>query len=417
MQYGCIGKKLTHSFSKEIHNLLSNYQYELKEIPENELDAFMEQKDFRAINVTIPYKQAVIPHLDYIDNQAKIIGAVNTIVNKNGKLFGYNTDFFGMSELIKKLGVDINGKKVLILGTGGTSLTARNVVKSMNAGKIILVSRAKTLDTVTYEQAEKNHSDTDVIINTTPLGMYPEIEGTPINIKAFKNLCGVVDAIYNPLNSTLVLTAKNSGIPAEGGLYMLVMQAALAVEKFLDVELDKTAVQKVYNDILKSKQNIVLTGMPGCGKTTIGKKVAQLLNREFIDTDDEIVKYSGMSIPEIFEQKGEEEFRKIEKTVIAEVSKRSGVVVSTGGGAVLKQENVFHLRQNGELYFINRKLKHITATRGRPLSSGIEKIKQIYNDRIDIYKNTADKIIEPVFSIEENAKMIAEDFLNEDFSD
>lgn len=416
MQYGCIGEKLTHSFSKEIHSMLANYEYELKEVPNSELEDFIKKADFKAVNVTIPYKQAVIPFLDYVSEKAKQIGAVNTIVKKEGKLYGYNTDFYGMTELIKKNNIEINNKKVLILGSGGTYRTAKQIVKSLGAEKIIGVSRTESENFITYEQAENLYSDFEIIINTTPVGMYPETDNMPIDISKFKNLQGVVDAIYNPLNSKLVLTAKKRGIKATGGLYMLVKQAAEAVYKFTVVKPDEEKVENAYKTVLKSKQNLVLTGMPGSGKSTIGKGTAKLLNRKFADTDELIVKETGMSIPEIFEKYGESGFRKIESKVISNISKQSGMVIATGGGSVLSSENMFKLSQNGIIVFINRKLQHITATKGRPLSKDKQKIAELYKERINIYKSTADKIIDPVFSVKENINKTAKEFLNENFS-
>ena len=245
-KYGCIGKKLTHSFSKEIHAKLADYTYNLIELSEEEIAPFFEAKDFAAINVTIPYKQTVIPYLDSISSTAERIGAVNTIVNKDGKLYGYNTDYYGMKALIEKTGIDLSKKKVLILGTGGTSKTARVVADDLGAAEILIASRNKTENFITYEEAVLNHADSDVIINTTPCGMYPNCEGEPIDISPFTKLSGVIDAVYNPLRTNLVLNARQKGIKAEGGLYMLVMQAVVAVEFFLDVTIpeEKAALQK-----------------------------------------------------------------------------------------------------------------------------------------------------------------------------
>lgn len=411
MEYGCIGEKLTHSFSKDIHSYLADYSYELKELTRDELPLFMKAKDFKAINVTIPYKQEVIPFLDEIDEVAKKIGAVNTIVNKNGRLFGFNTDFFGLSSLIKKLDISLNNKKVLILGTGGTSKTAYAVAESMGAKEIIKVSRQSGKNVITYSEAHTAYSDAQIIINTSPMGMYPNTYNSLIDIDAFKNLEGVVDAVYNPLRSKLVLQATAKGIKAGGGLYMLVAQAVAAVEKFLGNTLEKTKVDEVFKTIYDSKQNVVLVGMPGCGKTTVGKKIAKLLDREFIDTDDEIVKNQNISIPEIFERVGESGFREIETDIINEVSKKQGAIIATGGGAVLKNDNVNMLKQNGRLYFINRSLEDIPATESRPLSSDRETLKQRFLERYGIYKSVCDVKIEPKKSIVQNAKMIAEDFL------
>lgn len=307
MEYGCIGEKLTHSFSKEIHAKLFDYKYELKELARGDLDKFMRERDFKAINVTIPYKQDVIPYLDFISDTAKDIGAVNTIVNRDGKLYGYNTDFSGLSALIKRLGVDIRDRNVYILGSGGTSKTAFAVAKSLGAKSVTRVSRTARDGCITYEQAYSE--DVEFIINTTPCGMYPNIGEAPIDITKFKNLCGVVDAVYNPLDSQLICDAKAVEIPAAGGLYMLVAQAAYAAEKFTDTDVPQKKIDSIFHDMFITKQNIVLIGMPASGKSTVGKRLAETLHRELIDTDSEIVKFAGKTIPEIFGSVGETGFR------------------------------------------------------------------------------------------------------------
>ena len=291
-KYGCIGKKLTHSFSKEIHAELADYEYQLMELGEDEVKPFLEARDFEAINVTIPYKQTVIPFLDWVSDVALRIGAVNTIVNKNGRLYGYNTDYYGMQALIQRVGVDLFGKKVLILGSGGTGKMARAVAEDMGAAAVLTVSRRAENGFVTYDEAKKLHADAQVVINTTPVGMYPNCEGSPIRVSDFPCLEGVIDAVYNPLCTDLVLDAREKGIRAEGGLYMLVMQAVMAVEKFLDIQIQKDVADRVFASVLASKENLVLTGMPGCGKSTVGR----LLNLEgytFIDTDAEIERRCG----------------------------------------------------------------------------------------------------------------------------
>ena len=303
-KYGCIGKTLTHSFSKEIHSKLADYEYELIELGEDEIKPFFEQRDFEAINVTIPYKQTVIPYLDSVSPIAERIGAVNTIVNKNGKLYGYNTDYYGMKGLIEKIGIDMQGKKVLVLGTGGTSKTACVVSRDVGASEVIPVSRSKRENTITYEEAVTIHSDADVIINTTPSGMFPDCHSKPIEISDFKCLKGVVDVVYNPLSTNLVLDAKRNGIKAEGGLFMLVMQAVVAVEKFKDITIPAETAMEVFKSVLQSKENIVLTGMPGSGKSTVGK-LLKIVGFEFIDTDAEIEKRCGCSIRELISSKGE----------------------------------------------------------------------------------------------------------------
>lgn len=404
-KYGCIGKKLGHSFSKDIHAKLADYKYELIELNEEEIDSFFKQKDFAAINVTIPYKQTVIPYLDSISEIANRIGAVNTIVNKDGKLVGYNTDYYGMKALIEKTGIDFQNKKVLILGTGGTSKTAQIVAQDLGANQILTVSRRESLEFITYDQAKKNHSDANIIINTTPSGMFPDCESKPIDISYFPQLEGVIDAIYNPLCSNLILDAKEKGLKAEGGLYMLVMQAVVAVEKFLDTKIQKEIVDQVFTSVLSAKQNIVLTGMPGSGKSTIGK-LLKIPNFTFVDTDEEIEKQCGCSIKELIQTKGEEYFRNLESKVIKEIASKNCQIISTGGGAILREENVTNLKKNGKIFYINANLSRLCATEDRPLSNTREKLTKLYEERIQTYLSTADVIVPDMKTPQEEAEFI-----------
>lgn len=394
MKYGCIGEHLSHSFSKEIHNELCDYEYEIVEIPRDELSDFAIKRDFIAINVTIPYKELIMPYMHYIDSHAKQIGAVNTVVNKDGKLYGYNTDFYGMCALLEHAKIDVRDKKVLILGTGGTSKTSAAVVKALGACEIIKVSRTPGAEAVTYDEAYMKHSDAEIIINTTPVGMFPNIYKSPIDLAHFKSLRGVVDAIYNPLRSELVMDATDRGIAATGGLYMLVAQAKRASEIFINRSHADSELDRVYSKILRSKKNIVLSGMPGCGKSTVGKMLADTLSRELIDTDELIVAKAGMPIKDIFDKFGETYFRNIELEVIKEASSRTGAIISTGGGAVLREENVWKLKKNGRIYFIDRPLNSLIPTDDRPLSSTAEAIEKRYNERYSVYTATADVIID-----------------------
>ena len=392
MKYGLIGKPLGHSFSREIHALIADYDYRLFEIDEDELPRFFQERDFSGINVTIPYKQAVIPFMDEISDEAKKIGAVNTIVKKEGKLFGFNTDFFGMRALIKSTGLDLENKTVLILGTGGTSKTAVEVSKSLGATEIVKVSRKKSSDTATYDEAYKKYSGADVIINTTPVGMFPNADKTPVDIKKFKKLQGVIDAVYNPLRTNFVLDAESIGAKGRGGLYMLVAQAVYASALFLDKTADESVIDKTYARILKEKRNIVLCGMPSSGKTTVGKEIAKVFGKKFIDTDDVVVEKRKESISDIFE-KYEGEFRKEERLAIEELSKENGLVIATGGGAVLDENNVRALKRNGVILFLDRSLENLVATADRPLSKDKEKLKNLFEKRYDVYKSCADAVI------------------------
>lgn len=410
MEYGLIGEKLGHSFSKEVHNRLFDYNYTLKEISREDLGAFMTAREFRAINVTIPYKQDVMQYLYYVDDNATKIGAVNTVVNRGGKLYGYNTDFRGLLALIERNSIELENKKILILGSGGTSKTAFAVAEYKNAREIIRVSRTAREGSITYEEAYKHHSDAQIIINTTPCGMYPNIGESPIDIDRFNILEGVVDAIYNPLQTALVLAAKRRGIKAAGGLYMLIAQAAFAAELFLDIKLGSSKIDEVYSAIYHSKRNIVLIGMPGSGKTTVGKLLADSLGRKFIDTDEQIKSRERCEITDIFSRVGERGFRDIESQIIKQVSLVGGAVIATGGGAVLREENVDLLRGNSKIYFINRPIEQITATPDRPLSSNREALEERYRERYPIYCAAADIKIDNLSDAYTAAEKIKEDF-------
>ena len=411
MNYGCIGERLCHSFSKEVHNRLFDYDYILREIQRDDLDEFMRAKDFKAINVTIPYKESVIPYIDNISDVAKKIGAVNTIVNNNGVLSGFNTDFLGMKALIEYNGINLDNKKVLILGSGGTSKTALAVAESLGAKIVYRVSRTAGNDCITYDDAIELHNDADVIINTTPVGMYPDIYESPINIEEFKKLSAVVDAVYNPLKSKLVICAENAGIKAIGGLYMLVAQAVFAAEKFVEKNIPNSEIECVYKEILSLKQNIVLTGMPGSGKSTIGKDLSKQLNMPFYDTDELIEKRENLRIPEIFEKYGEARFREIESEVIYDISSTQGAVIATGGGAILNRKNIDLLKENGIIFFIDRDINDIVATSDRPLSSNRADLEKRYNERYPLYCERCDKHIMVGNVVEENVEMIKKEFL------
>lgn len=405
MDYGLIGEKLGHSYSKLIHEKFGFYTYELKEIPRDELDAFMRAKDFKGINVTIPYKQDVIKYLDYMDDKARAIGAVNTVVNKDGKLYGYNTDYFGLKTLLDSNEFDLKNKKVLILGTGGTSKTAYAVCEDSGASFLCKVSRSAKDGALSYEDVYEKHSDASYIVNTTPAGMYPNLDGTPIDLKRFTNLEGVADVIYNPLRTRLIEEAEELEIKNCSGLRMLVYQAVAACEFFIGKKPDDSVSENIISELIKENENIVLTGMPGSGKSTIGQLLSKELNKEFIDTDELIVKREKREISDIFAKDGEAYFRDVEAEVIKEVSLKKNCIISTGGGAILRDENVRNLAANGKIYFLNRKPEDLIPTDDRPLADEKTKIMKLYEERLPIYQSTCDEVI--------NAEDGIEDTLNE----
>lgn len=321
----------------------------------------------------------------YISDTARKIGAVNTVVNKNGKLYGYNTDFSGLRSLILRQGADLKGGKALILGSGGTSKTAAAVAEDLGAKEIYRVSRSGADGAITYDEAYKKHSDATAIINTTPCGMYPNIGVSAIDLSRFENVKSVTDAVYNPLSSALVISARERAINATGGLYMLVSQAAHAVEKFTGGSISADKTEEVYREILRDKKNIVLIGMPGCGKTTLGKISADKLHKKFTDTDDEIIKRINMPIADYFAKHGEESFRRIESEVIKEIAACQSLVIATGGGAVLNPDNIRLLKENGTVVFIDRPLEKLVTTADRPLSSSRELLEKRYKERYGLY--------------------------------
>lgn len=393
MKYGLIGEKLGHSFSKEIHERIADYKYELCEVAKEDFDQFFKNRDFISINVTIPYKEKVIPYLDYIDDIALSIGAVNTVVNKDGKLYGYNTDYYGLKSLIEKRNIDVENKKVLILGTGGTSKTATAVVKTLGAKEIIYASINGEIGTFTYEEVLEKHTDSEVIINTTPCGMYPNNDGLLIDINLFKNLVGVVDVVYNPLLTTILQNAKTNNLKYASGLYMLVSQAVYASAIFQDKEVSHDLIDEVFEEIYFQKQNIVLIGMPTCGKTTIGKKLAEELNKTFVDIDTLIEEEIQMPISEFLNKDNEKDFRDIEEKVVERIAKMNNLIISTGGGVIKRQVNIERLKKNGIVVFIDRDVNLLMPASDRPLSNNLNDLKKLYNERYEIYRSSADIVI------------------------
>lgn len=395
MKYGLIGEKLGHSFSKEIHEQLAAYQYEICPLSRADFAAFMQRADFAAINVTIPYKEQVLPYLAEIDEQAAKIGAVNTIVNRDGLFKGYNTDFAGVCYLLRQHEIDLAGRQVLILGSGGTSKTVRAVVESQGAAAVRLVSRGGGLDSagqpmLTYQQAAAA-VNTQVIINTTPCGMYPHNQDLPLLKPAdFPKLEAVVDVIYNPLQSNLVLQARELGLKACGGLEMLVAQAKYAAELFVDCQIDDAKIADIYQQLRRQKLNLALIGMPGSGKTTVGWRLAEILQRPFVDCDAKIVQQEGCSIADIFRAQGEAGFRQLETATLAEIAKEGGQVSATGGGVVTQPLNMQLLRQNSLLVWLDRPLADLPISAARPLSPNAQANAQLYQQRAPLYQRYAD---------------------------
>ncbi len=405
--YGLLGEKLGHSFSKEIHESINDYKYNLIEVSKEDFSCFMTNRNFKAINVTIPYKEMVIPYLSYIDPKALSIGAVNTIVNIDNKLYGYNTDYLGLKKLILKNNINLDNKKVLILGTGGTSKTAYVLSKDLNAKEILKVSRRKTENCITYEEALENHNDANIIINTTPCGMYPN-DDLVINLDSFAKLEAVVDVIYNPLNTKLARIAKEKNIKAVNGLYMLVAQAVYASYIFINEEVIEEKIDEVYNKILNTKLNVALIGMPSCGKTTISMMLGEKMEKEVVDTDLKIEEKIGMPISSFLTKENEKEFRDIEQEVIDEVSKLNNVIISCGGGVIKRKENIDFLRRNSLIIFIDRNLELLQTTSSRPLSSKKSDLEKLYNERYNLYLNSCDYRIENNDDLEKTISKILE---------
>ena len=400
MKCGLLGRKLSHSYSPQIHSYLGDYSYDLFEKEPEELEDFLRNGDFTGLNVTIPYKKEVIPYLDDLSPVAKKMGAVNTIVRRaDGTLFGHNTDYFGFCFMVKKSGLDVNGKKVLVLGSGGASNTAVAALDELGA-KVIVISRTGENN---YENLSR-HYNARVIVNTTPVGMYPNTGTTPVELDSFNDLEGVLDVIYNPQRTLLLLDAENLNIPTENGLWMLVAQAKESAEYFLGSQLDDSIIPEIHKKLTIQMQNIILIGMPGCGKSTVGQALAKKLGRKFVDADQQIESMAGKSIPDIFSQDGESAFRDWETKVLIALGKQSGMVIATGGGCVTQLRNYPFLHQNGTIVWLQRDIAKL-PTDGRPLSQAnspeamFAKRKMLYQAFADITVNNDGLLSETVSTI------------------
>ena len=390
MMYGLLGGHLGHSYSPFIHGLLGSFPYELVSLESDQLESFLKKGDFKGLNVTIPYKKAVIPFLDHIAPEAQAIGAVNTIIRRAYGLWGYNTDYYGFLYAAEHAGISLKGKKVLVLGSGGASAAVQAAAAGTGAAEVLVVSRTGKLN---YENVY-DVPGVEIIVNATPVGMYPHNRGKLLELSRFSSCCGVIDLIYNPLMTPLLLDAQEFGIPFSNGLSMLVAQAKYASDLFQGIQRPDSIIEEILDKTTQKVRNIVLVGMPGCGKSTLGKKMAAESGKKFVDTDNLVEEKAGKSIPDIFKEDGEAAFRKLEAEVIADVCKEGGQVIATGGGSVLSLENVRTMRQNGTVIFIKRDIAKL-ATEGRPLSLGGD-LEAMYKRRLPFYRAAADTVMENI---------------------
>jgi len=386
MKCGLLGRTLTHSYSPRIHSMLGDYRYDLFEKEPHELADFLKNGDWDGINVTMPYKKDVIPYLDELTPVAVRLGAVNTIVRKDGKRIGHNTDYFGFLTMVKSSGLDVTDKKVLVLGSGGASNTAAAVLEELGAHTVV-ISRTGTNH---YGNLHR-HTDASLLVNTTPVGMFPQTGVSPVELDRLPNLEGVLDVIYNPSRTKLLLDAEKRSLVTMDGLLMLVAQAKETAELFTGSRIDNAVIDQIYNVLRKQTQNIILIGMPGCGKTTVGRLLAEKLDKAFFDSDDLVEQLAGMPIPDIFWKFGEDAFRNHETEALFRLGMESGTVIATGGGCVTKDRNYPLLHQNGTIIWLKRNISRL-ATDGRPLSIG--NLTEMYDRRAPLYEAFADHIID-----------------------
>ena len=405
MEYGLIGERLGHSYSPQIHRVFGDYDYQLYPMTGEQLKETLKGRDFKGLNITIPYKKDVLPFCDMISDTVREVGSANTLYLRKGKLCAENTDLPGMLFMLDRAGIDLTDKKMVILGSGGTSLTAQAACRVRKAAEYTVVSRSGP---VTYEELYAKHTDAEIIINSTPVGMYPNNLESPVDIRRFPKLCGVADVIYNPAKTALLLDAEEAGIPHIDGLWMLVAQAWHAARLFLNEDIPEEKIAEAYKSVRRECLNLVLVGMPGSGKSTLGRLAAENLGKRFIDLDEEITRRHG-PIPEIFKLQGEAAFRDMESEIAKEYGRESGCVIAAGGGAVLRKENVRALRQNAAVVWVRRELTAL-STEGRPLSTGIEALQRMEEIRTPLYRACADYKMMNNSTIEEALKRLLEGF-------
>ena len=403
LRCGLLGRKLGHSYSPQIHAQLGSYSYDLFEREPEELADFLREGEWQGLNVTIPYKKSVLPFCDALSDTAREIGSVNTLLRRpDGSLYGDNTDAYGFAWLLKKNGIDPKGKKALMLGSGGASVMACWVLRQMEAKEVLVISRSGENH---YGNLDR-HADAELIVNTTPVGMYPRNGEAPLDLRRFPKCAGVVDVVYNPARTALLLQAEELGIPHAGGLGMLVAQAKRSSEIFTGASIPDGRIEEIHQELQKEMENIVLIGMPGCGKTKIAKALGEKLGRPVLEADEEIEREAGMSIPEIFRLEGEEGFRKRETRVLAELGKRSGAILSTGGGCITREENYPLLHQNGVIIWRKRDLS-LLSKKGRPISLSRD-LGELYAERAPLYKRFADHIIDETDTVNDAVEKILE---------
>lgn len=403
--YGLLGRKLGHSWSVPIHAALGCAGYRLYELEPEKLAAFLRRTDIGGLNVTIPYKRDVMPLCDEIDPAAADIGSVNTLVRgADGKLRGYNTDIDGFCYMARRAGIGFAGKKVVVLGSGGASLTAQTAARREGAQEITVISRSGPDN---YGNLDR-HADAEIVVNTTPVGMYPGNGAAPVDLSAFPRCEGVLDVIYNPRRTALLLQAEALGIPCCDGLPMLVAQAKTAEERFFGKPISDEENERILSQLRREMGNIVLIGMPGSGKSSIGQLLADLTGREAVDIDQKIMDRAGCSIPEIFAQGGETAFRALEREETAKAGALTGKILLTGGGVVKTPENYGALRQNGRVYHLLRDL-NVLPTDGRPLSQGAD-LAAMWRQREPLYRAFRDVSMDNNGPAAETAQAIWRDF-------